>query len=99
MGGVLVEIKNGRSEVVKVNGGSHVDPVPNWATKAETDADVMAPPSGQTSTILSARPVGLVSLPVDGGVTPPPDGGGDDDVVEDSAGTVMGAGLLLQVTV
>ena len=63
--------------------------------KAATEADVMVPPSGQTSTILSARAVGEVSPTVDGGVP----AGGVDDGVEDSAGTVMGAGLLLQDTV
>src|SRR6202035_5456645 len=47
MGGVLLEIKNGRSEAVKVNGGSQAEPAPNWATKAETDAAVIVPPSGQ----------------------------------------------------
>ena len=88
-------MKNGKSEAVKVNDGSQVAPAPNCATKLETDADVMVAPSEHTSTMLFAGGTGEVSLPVDGGVTT----GGGDDAVEESAGTVTGVALLLQVKV
>ncbi len=69
--------------------------MPNCATKFETDAEVIVPPSGHTSTMLAARPTGVLLLAGGGCVTT---GGGD--VVEDArAGTVMGAGLLVQLTV
>jgi hypothetical protein len=100
------------SEESRVNVGSQAEPVPNCATKFATDAEVIVPPSGQTSTMLSAGPTGV--LPPIGGVVT---GGvvtggvvtggvvaggvvtGGGVVAGDSGGTVMGAGLLLQVTV
>ena len=73
--------------------GSQVEPAPNCATKLETDADVIVPPSGHTATMLFAGPTGVL-LFAGGGVTT-----GGDVVEDDSAGTMTGAGLLLQVTV
>ena len=60
--------KNGKSEEERVNVGSQVEPVPNCATKDETDAEVMVPPSGQTSTMLAAGPTGVLPPPAGGGV-------------------------------
>ena len=60
---------------------------PLGARFEEMDAVVIVPPSGHTSTMLAARATGVLPLA----------GGG---VVEDAnAGTVMGDGLLVQLTV
>ena len=74
-----------------MNGGSQAEPAPNCATKVETDAEVIVPPSGHTWTMLAARPTGV--LPLAGGAVTT----GGDVPADVSAGTVMGAGLLLQV--
>ncbi len=80
------------SEDVRVNVGSQVEPAPNCATKLETDAEVIVPPSGHTATMLAAGPTGVLLL-AGGGVTT-----GVDDPPDATAGTMTGAGLLLQVT-
>ena len=54
--------------------GSQVEPVPNWTTKDEVDAEEMVPPSGHTSTMLAAGPTGVLPPPV-GGVDVGGDGG------------------------
>ena len=81
-----------------MNVGSQEEPAPNCATKFEIEAEVIVPPSGHTSTMLSAGPMGVLPL-MTGGVVAGGVVAGGVVAAEDNEGTVMGAGLLLQVTV